>query len=167
MRILPLATLPRIQRVLADTVETYFDSRLDLLQRRMTKHSDRLKMKAQSKFNDVFKKDVFKLKSVNGDLLTDNLDREMQKFKLRVRCALSPTIPVADSLYVSQMNQRVTSLAASWQSAKIVRTREKVTFFGGVMSLLITALLFGMRPEYVCMCFSCYFLSESDSTLHL
>lgn len=67
-----------------DTVETYFDSRLDLLQRRLSKHSDRLKLKAESKFNDVLKKDVFKIKS-NGDLLTNNLDKEMQKFKLKVR----------------------------------------------------------------------------------
>ncbi|TCD66833.1 hypothetical protein EIP91_000911 [Steccherinum ochraceum] len=114
---------------LMDTVETYFDSRLDLLQRRLSKHSDRLKLKAESKFNDVLKKDVFKIKS-NGDLLTNNLEKEMQKFKLK-------------------MTQRMTSLSASWQSAKIVRTREKVTFFGGVMSLFITAVLLGMAPDWI------------------
>ncbi|KAH8106295.1 hypothetical protein BXZ70DRAFT_919035 [Cristinia sonorae] len=115
---------------LMDTVETYFDSRLDLLQRRLSKHSDRLKSKAESKFNDVFKKDVFRIRTPNGDLLPENLDKEMQKFKLK-------------------MTQRMTSLSASWQSAKIVRTREKVVFFGGVMSLLITALLLGMAPEWI------------------
>lgn len=41
------------------------------------------------------------------------------------------------------------SLATSWQSAKVVRTRDKISFFGGVMSLLISALLFGMAPQYV------------------
>lgn len=41
------------------------------------------------------------------------------------------------------------SLAASWQSAKVVRTREKVSFFFGVMTLLFSALMFGMHPEYV------------------
>jgi hypothetical protein len=41
------------------------------------------------------------------------------------------------------------SLTASWHSAKVVRTRDKISFFIGVMSLLISALLFGMAPEYV------------------
>lgn len=38
---------------------------------------------------------------------------------------------------------------AAWHSAKVVRTREKVSFFFGVMSLLATALLFGLAPQYV------------------
>ena len=42
----------------------------------------------------------------------------------------------------------MTKLTASWHSAKTVRTREKVTFFVGVMSLLFTALMFGNYPEY-------------------
>ena len=37
-------------------METYFDSHLDLLQRQLSKHSDRLKMKAEEKFNNVLKK---------------------------------------------------------------------------------------------------------------
>jgi hypothetical protein len=40
-------------------------------------------------------------------------------------------------------------LTASWHSAKVVRTRDKISFFGGVMSLLISALLFGMAPQCV------------------
>jgi len=43
----------------------------------------------------------------------------------------------------------MTALSASWQSAKLVRTREKVSFFLGVMSLLFSALIFGMAPQYV------------------
>ena len=43
----------------------------------------------------------------------------------------------------------MTSLAASWQSAKIIRTREKITFMFGVMSLLFSALIFGIYPQYV------------------
>ena len=41
------------------------------------------------------------------------------------------------------------SLAASWHSAKVVRTRDKISFFGSVMSLLISALLFGIAPQCV------------------
>lgn len=68
-------------------METYFDSHLDLLQRQLSKHSDRLKMKAEEKFNNVLKKNdvLTKLKSQSGDLLPDNVEKEMQKFKLKVR----------------------------------------------------------------------------------
>jgi len=39
------------------------------------------------------------------------------------------------------------SLSAAWQSAKVVRTREKISFFFGVMSLVFSALLFGLAPQ--------------------
>lgn len=43
----------------------------------------------------------------------------------------------------------MTTLSTSWQTAKVVRTREKVSFFVGVMNLLLTALMFGLAPQYV------------------
>jgi hypothetical protein len=43
----------------------------------------------------------------------------------------------------------MTRLAESWQSAKVVRTREKASFFFSVMSLLLSALMFGIAPQYV------------------
>ena len=43
----------------------------------------------------------------------------------------------------------MTSLAASWQSAKVVRTREKVSFFLGVMNLVFSSLIFAKAPQYV------------------
>lgn len=46
-----------------------------------------------------------------------------------------------------QVSRRMTKLTATWHSAKTVRTREKITFFVGVMSLLLTALMFGNYPE--------------------
>lgn len=106
---------------LLDTMETYFDSHLDLLQRQIQKHSDRLKMKAEV---------ALKKRAQSGDFLTENFDREIKNFKLKV-------------------SGRMQSLVASWQSAKVVRTREKVSFFFGVMSLLVSALLFGMAPDWV------------------
>ncbi|KAG6919297.1 hypothetical protein DXG01_007429 [Tephrocybe rancida] len=106
---------------LLDTVETYFDSHVDLLQRRLQKHSDRLKMKAE---------ETFKLKDLSGDVLAENFDREFKSFKVKV-------------------SARMTKLSASWQSAKVVRTREKVSFFVGVMTLLFSALLFGVAPHYL------------------
>ncbi|KIM83878.1 hypothetical protein PILCRDRAFT_818889 [Piloderma croceum F 1598] len=111
---------------LLDTMETYFDSHIDLLQRNLQKHSDRLKLNAEK---------AFKIRSPSGDVLSkealsENFDREVKNFKLKV-------------------STRMTSLTASWHSAKVVRTRDKISFFGGVMSLLISALLFGMAPQWV------------------
>ncbi len=83
-------------------METYFDSRLDLIQRSLTKHSDRLKVKADKAFQEVFKKEVLqKIRSPSGEVLADNLEREMQKFKLRVR-----PVPVADFYLTSSIFRR-------------------------------------------------------------
>ncbi|KDR83510.1 hypothetical protein GALMADRAFT_55275 [Galerina marginata CBS 339.88] len=116
---------------LLDTVETYFDSHVDLLQRKLQKHSDRLKMKAEETFKlgDLKIKDL-KIKDLSGDLLAENFEREIKSFKLK-------------------LSTRVTSLSASWQSAKVVRTREKVSFFFGVMTLLFSALILGIAPQWV------------------
>lgn len=64
-------------------METYFDSHLDLLQRQIQKHSDRLKMKAEV---------ALKKRAHSGDILTENIDREIKNFKLKVCCALPRTL---------------------------------------------------------------------------
>lgn len=109
---------------LLDTMETYFDSRIDLLQRNLSKRTDKLKMKAETAFNDL------KAKSASPEALTENLDKELQKLKLK-------------------LNSRMASLATAWKSTQVVRTREKVSFFFGVMSVLVSALLFGLAPQWV------------------
>ena len=69
-----------------DTMETYFDSRLDLLQRNLAKHSDRLKLKADKAISEMFKKElVNRIKTSSGEIVADDLGREMKKFKLKVR----------------------------------------------------------------------------------
>lgn len=64
----------------SDTVETYFDSHVDLLQRKLQKHSDRLKLKAE----ETFKIKDLKIKDLSGDLLSENFEREFKNFKLKV-----------------------------------------------------------------------------------
>ncbi|CAK5262681.1 unnamed protein product [Mycena citricolor] len=108
---------------LLDTIETYIDSHADLLQRKLQKHSDRLKMRAE---------ETFKMRDLSGDL---HFDKEFKSFKLKV-------------------SSRMTKLATSWQSAKVVRTREKVSFFFGVMTLFSSALLFGLAPQWVHIVYS-------------
>lgn len=126
------------ERTRADTMETYFDSRLDLLQRQIQKHSDRLKTKAE---------EALKKRAQSGDVLTENLDREIKNFKLKV---LIESLAHVEAILIlaMQVSARMQSLVSSWHSAKVVRTRDKVSFFFSVMSLLVSALLFGMAPEY-------------------
>jgi hypothetical protein len=78
--LLGMSTIPEISRVHAengfvDTIETYFDSRIDLIQRQLQKHSDRLKMKAE---------ETFKIRDLSGDLLSENFEKEIKNFKLKV-----------------------------------------------------------------------------------
>ena len=77
-------------------METYFDSHLDLLQRRLAQTSDRLKLRAEARLNDL-KKDMLKdanfkqLVSSNTNL---QLERELQRYKLKVRtCAPHALLP--------------------------------------------------------------------------
>ncbi|RXW16000.1 hypothetical protein EST38_g9857 [Candolleomyces aberdarensis] len=114
MRILTLS-------VETDTFETYFDSHVDLFQRKIQKQSERLKMKAAERF---------KIKDLSGDLLAENLDKELKEIKFKFAT-------------------RMSSLVTTWQSAQVVRTREKVSFFFGVMNLLFTALIIGLAPQWV------------------
>jgi len=77
---------------------------------------------------EVALNEIFKGKPPSPDALAENFDREVTKLKLKV-------------------SKRMASLGAAWQSAKVVRTREKISFFFGVMSLVFSALLFGLAPQ--------------------
>jgi hypothetical protein len=68
-----------------DTIETYFDSHVDLLQRKLQKQSDKLKSAAEEAFKikDLKIKDL-KIKDLSGDLLAENLEREIKNFKVKV-----------------------------------------------------------------------------------
>ena len=91
----------------------------------------------------------FKFPDISGDLLTENLEREVKNLKLKVRALyLGRPRQVADPA-LPQISTRMASLSNEWHSAKVVRTREKLSFFFGVMSVLFSALMFGMAPQYV------------------
>ena len=66
-----------------DTIETYFDSHVDLLQRKLQKHSGRLKMKAE----ETFKLKDLSIKDLSGDMLAEHFDREFKNFRLKVRAS--------------------------------------------------------------------------------
>lgn len=60
-----------------DTVETFFDSHVDLFQRRLQQHSDKLKAKAE----EILKMRDF---SSTGDHVMENFEKEVKVFKLKV-----------------------------------------------------------------------------------
>ena len=113
---------------------------MDLLERRLKKQRDKIKMRAE---------EAFKLKSPSGEVLrAKDIEKELQKFKLKVGSQLVDKVQLEEvfNTFV-QISTRMQSLSTAWQSAKVVRTREKIAFFFGGMSLLATALLYGMAPE--------------------
>lgn len=67
---------------ITDTVETYFDSHVDLLQRKLQKHSDKLKLAAEEASMKI--KDL-KIKDLSGDMLAENFERELKSLKVKVK----------------------------------------------------------------------------------
>ncbi|GAW10392.1 integral to membrane protein [Lentinula edodes] len=78
---------------LLDTLETFLGSHVDLLQRRLQRHSDRLKLKT----DEVLRR---RNSSSPGENVIANLEREAKAFQLKV-------------------SSRMMQLASSWQSAKV------------------------------------------------
>jgi hypothetical protein len=93
---------------------------------------------------EVALNEIFKGKPPSPDALAENFEREVAKLKFKV-CR---TVGLVESFAnLPQVSKRMATLGAAWQSAKVVRTREKISFFFGVMSLVFSALLFGLAPQ--------------------
>ena len=88
-----------------DTIETFFDSRLDLFERRLKKHSDRLKFKAEEALRRT-------RTPIQGEM---DFDKEIQKFKIKVITTefLYPSLHI----FCLQVSQRMASLASAWPTA--------------------------------------------------
>lgn len=70
-----------------DTIETYFDSRIDLFQRNFTKQSDKLRVRAEETLKRIRAEQALR---EHREKLPKDLEREVQKLKLKVRF-LPPT----------------------------------------------------------------------------
>ncbi|KAF8324467.1 uncharacterized protein EI90DRAFT_3129932 [Cantharellus anzutake] len=103
---------------LLDTVETFFDARIDLFERNLKKQKDRFQLRAKALAKQKIRPN------------TEELDKELQKFKTKV-------------------SKRLADLSEAWHSTKVVRTRDKLSFFFGVMNVMGTSLLFGLAPEWL------------------
>jgi len=80
-----------------DTLETYFDSRIDLLERRLKKHGDKLKVKAADALKRTTSEALKRTKTPTGEIQrlygerSKEVEKELAKFKLNVSPVLSST----------------------------------------------------------------------------
>ncbi|WWC69184.1 uncharacterized protein I206_103120 [Kwoniella pini CBS 10737] len=140
---------------LLDVIETFFDSRLDLFNRRLKAQSSKIKSRAVELLpkglrtpggggtsilyldgdepppNNEDKNDGDKVGERDrvGEKYRKEVEREVERIKVKLAA-------------------KVTHLSSTWRSAQVVRTKDKISFLFGVMSLAFTCLLYGMAPEY-------------------
>ena len=62
-------------------METYWDARMDLLQRNISRRKDKLKMRAEVALNEILKG-----KPASPEVLAENFEREVARLKLKVCC---------------------------------------------------------------------------------
>ncbi|RXK40990.1 integral membrane protein [Tremella mesenterica] len=133
---------------LLDVVETFFDSRLDLFNRRLKAQSARLRTRAVELIprglrtpkgggilladddEDDDDEDRTDRGLLPGEKYRKDVEREVERIKVKLAA-------------------KVTHLSGTWRSAQIVRTREKVSFLFGVLSLCFTCLCYGMAPQWL------------------
>ncbi|KAG9126972.1 hypothetical protein FRC07_001190 [Ceratobasidium sp. 392] len=126
---------------LLDTLETYFDSRIDLLERRFKHHSDRWKRQAGIALKRTTSEALKRTKTPTAEL-SRLYDERTKEFEVEL------------AKYKQKLQDRMTSVQKAWESATVVRTREKVSFFYGVMMVLASALMFGLAPEWIHVVYS-------------
>ncbi|WWC89832.1 uncharacterized protein L201_004760 [Kwoniella dendrophila CBS 6074] len=138
---------------LLDVIETFFDSRLDLFNRRIKAQSSKLKSRAVELLPKGLRTPGGGGSSIlllDGDEDIDSQgegrerrdsDRVGEKYRKEVEREVE-RIKV-------KLAAKVTHLSSTWRSAQVVRTKDKISFLFGVMSLAFTCLLYGMAPEYM------------------
>ncbi|KAK8869577.1 hypothetical protein IAR55_000144 [Kwoniella newhampshirensis] len=147
---------------LLDVIETFFDSRLDLYGRRLKAQSHRLKSRAVELLPKglrtpagggilLVEDDIAYNKQGGGEGSRDVRDRadsgsgSKESAERKYRKEVEREV---ERIKV-KLAAKVTHLSGTWRSAQVVRTKEKASFFFGVMSLAFTCLLYGMAPEWM------------------
>jgi len=139
---------------LLDVVETFFDSRIDLLERQLRAHSRSLKAKAtelipkglrtprtepHTPADELEYDETVRDRDGEIGISAKRYRREVEKEVEKIRLKLA---------------SKVTDLSSTWRSAQIVRTRDKVSFLFGVLSLAFTCLMIGLAPEWLPLAYS-------------
>ncbi|CDZ96415.1 Uncharacterized conserved protein [Phaffia rhodozyma] len=154
-----------------DVLETFFDSRLDLIERQLKVHKDRLKYKA----GEVLSKSSANLRALapkspriwpsdrpEGDedftdrgisrARSDSLEEAAATEHARKGMKKEERWLLAEKelrKFKDKTQDRLQSLSTSWESARHLRTRDKVSFFFGVMTVLTSCLMVGLYPEWI------------------
>ncbi|OCF36378.1 integral membrane protein [Kwoniella heveanensis BCC8398] len=145
---------------LLDVIETFFDSRLDLFNRRLKAQSNRIKSRAV----ELLPKGLRTPKG-GGILLVEDEDEYAdvtgtgEGGGMRQRRRTSDKDRVGDK-YRKEVEReverikvklaaKVTHLSGTWRSEQVVRTKDKISFLFGVLSLAFTCILYGAAPEWI------------------
>ncbi|SPC61660.1 uncharacterized protein UHOD_11622 [Ustilago sp. UG-2017b] len=96
------------------------------------------------KINDFFEHPTIGCKDENAKSKREpqQMDDELRKMRLKV-------------------SKRIENLQQKWMDAKVIRLRDKISFVIGVLNLVVSSLVFALRPGYIPMVYSAlvlYFL---------
>ncbi|CAK9784518.1 putative integral to membrane protein [Cutaneotrichosporon oleaginosum] len=132
--------------VLLDVIETFFDSRLDLWERRLKKSSRQIKRRAAELVPKGLRtpKGSMVVLDDSGDDTSGSAPNILTKRAVRHKQDVEREL----SRLKVNIADRVNRLSASWASDSVVRTREKFSFVLGVCTLAGTCLLWGLAPTW-------------------
>lgn len=143
------------------------DAHFDLLQRRLRAKSNvwKQELSKRATFLKELREKGERTTSREKDANGDRVDRELNKFRVKVRPVRARARAMAD--LAAQVQQRIKRLSDRWNEAKVVSLREKVSFLTGacsaragraaradagvtgVMNVLCSALMLGFVPEWM------------------
>ncbi|TKY88339.1 hypothetical protein EX895_002691 [Sporisorium graminicola] len=117
---------------LTDLFETYFSPRIDLAGRKWSAFSGDVRSRARRRREELVRKAKSKRE-------LQQMDDELKKMR-------------------SKVSKRIENLQQRWMDAKVVRLRDKVSFVVGVCNLVVSSLVFALRPELVPTLYSLFAL---------
>ncbi|EST08218.1 Protein of unknown function DUF2838 [Kalmanozyma brasiliensis GHG001] len=108
---------------LSDLLQTYFSPRIDLAGRKWSAFSGDMKSRARRRREELVRKAKSKRELAQ-------MDDELKKMRRKV-------------------SQRIENLQQRWMDSKTVRLRDKISFVVGVCNLVVSSLVFALRPEWI------------------
>ncbi|GHJ85090.1 hypothetical protein NliqN6_1492 [Naganishia liquefaciens] len=132
---------------LLDVFETYFDSRLDLLERQFRVSSRKVKQAASELIPKGLRTPRTPGAQTPLPLEGEDVDDAEKRAKWRSR--YKKDVEKEVDRIRQKLAAKVNDLSTSWHSAQIVRTRDKVSFLFSVLSLTFTCLIVGNCPEWM------------------
>ncbi|KAE8226683.1 hypothetical protein CF319_g768 [Tilletia indica] len=129
---LSIASAPALSAPLTDLIETFWESRLDLLDRRWKDWREGVK-------RSMVEEAKARVKRTKEKALSRAEVRAMEKEVIKMR---------------KKAADRVDKIGKQWRDAKTIRLRDKVSFVIGVLNLVCSSLLITSRPDLVPLAYS-------------